>query len=184
MINDFISKEDLPFFTSGSRFTLASVFLKEGMKDMHATFDLLIRELPKSRNFLVFGGLEHIADYLQNLEFSDKQLKWLETHFRFTPNEMKYFEKFRFSGEMLAMPEGSFLFSNEPIIRISAPIIEAQIIEMFLINSVYIQTAMASKLARFAIAANGKQLVLGFNRSYGTDAAMKATRWGQLGCGA
>ena len=180
MVNDFVSKEDLPFFTSGSRFSLASVFLKEGMQDMHATFDLLIRELPQSRNFFIFGGLEHVAHYLRNLKFNDEQLKWLEAQFKFSPEEMKYFENFRFSGDMWAMPEGSLFFPNEPIIRISAPIIEAQIIEMFLINAVYLQTALASKLARFVIAANGKQVGIGFNRSYGTDAAMKSARINEI----
>lgn len=180
MVNDFVSKEDLPFFTSGSRFSLASVFLREGMQDVHATFDLLIRELPKSRNFFVFAGLKHVAHYLQNLKFNDEQLKWLEAQFKFSPDEMKYFEKFRFSGDMWAMPEGSLFFPNEPIIRISAPIIEAQVIEMFLINAVYLQTALASKLARFVIAANGKQVGIGFNRSYGTDAAMKSARINEI----
>ena len=180
MTNDLLTKEDLSLFTSGTRLTLGSIYFQEGFKDTLANFDLLVREMPKTRNYLVFGGLEHIARYLQNLKFNNEQLKWLKAQFNFSPDEMGYFKNFRFSGDMWAMPEGSLFFPNEPIIRISAPIIEAQIIEMFLINAVYLQTALASKLARFVCAANGKNVVLGFNRSYGIDAAMKATRWSKI----
>ena len=180
MINDFISREDLPLFTSGSRFSLGLVFLREGMKDDLATFDLFVRGFPPSRNFLVFGGLEHVVNYLQNLELSNEQLNWLAQQFHFSPEEMEYFRNFKFTGDVWAMPEGTIFFPNEPIIRITAPLIEAQIIEMFLINAIYLQTALASKIARFVVAANGKSTALGFNRSYGTDAAMKATRWSKV----
>ncbi|MEK9181074.1 MAG: nicotinate phosphoribosyltransferase, partial [Patescibacteria group bacterium] len=163
MFDDLVTKDDLAFFTSGSRFSLAKVFLNEGMQDMQVTFDLLVRDLPKSRNYLVFGGLEQAARYLLNLKFSEGQLKWLKSHFNLSAREIDYFKHFRFHGDMWAMPEGSVFFQNEPIIRITAPIIEAQIIEMFLINAVYLQTVLASKLSRFANAANGKDIVLGFN---------------------
>lgn len=180
MSSDFIYPEDLSLFTSGSRFSLASVFLKEGMKDKLATFDLLVREMPPSRNFLVFAGLEQITKYLQNLKFTLPQLSWLKKQFDFSNDEMNYFRKFRFTGDMWAMPEGTIFFPNEPIVRITAPIIEAQLIEMFLINAVYLQTVLASKIARFVIAAHGKQVGIGFNRSYGTDAAMKSARINEI----
>lgn len=180
MIKDFIKKEDLPLFTSGSRFSLASVFLKEKMDHTIATFDLLIRELPSTRNFFVFAGLEHISEYLLNLNFNKQQLDWLKNSFDLSSDEIKYFRNFKFSGDVLAMPEGTLAFPNEPIIRITAPIIEAQIIEMFLINTVYLQTILASKISRFVHAANGKAVAIGFNRSYGMDAAMKSARINEI----
>lgn len=180
MSNDYITEADLPLFTSGSRFSLAGVFLQEGMEDMQATFDLFVREFPTVRNYVVAAGVEHIVDYLQHLKLSEAQLAWLEKHFKFSNKTIKYFQNYRFTGDLWAMPEGSLCFPQEPIIRITAPIIEAQIVEMFLINTVYLQTALASKIARFVIAANGKDVALGFNRSYGTDAAMKATRWTKI----
>jgi len=176
MVNDFISKEDLSLFTSGSRFPLASVFFKEGLEDTVATFDLLVRDLPPSRNFLVFAGLEHVADYLVNLKFNPRQLQWIKESFSFPPEIMNYFKKFRFTGNMYAMPEGTIFFPNEPVIRITAPLIEAQLIEMFLINTVYVQTILATKIARVTQATNGKPLALGFNRSYGLDTAIKNSR--------
>lgn len=180
MIQDFVAKEDLPFFTSGSRFSLASVFLAEGMEQTVATFDLLVRELPPTRNYLVFSGLEHAAEYLLNLKLSDKQLKWLERSFHFDSRAMEYFRSFRFTGDLWAMPEGTPFFPNEPIIRVTAPIVEAQLVEMFLINAVYLQTILASKMSRFVQAANGKKVGVGFNRSYGTDAAMKSARINEM----
>ncbi len=180
MINDFISKEDLSLFTTGSRFSMASIFLRENMQDTIATFDLFIRELPLSRNYFVFAGLEHAASYLQNLKFNGEQLKWLKKNFSLSDDEMKYFKNFRFRGDVWAMPEGSLFFPNEPIIRITAPINEAHMAEMFLINAIYLQTVLASKLARFAIAANGKSKVVGYSRSYGLDAAMKSSRINEM----
>jgi len=180
MIKDFVTKEDLSLFTSGSRFSITSIFLKEKMNDMVATFDLFIRELPESRNYFVFAGLEHVVDYLKNLKFTSKQLRWLKKHFKLSSKEIKYFKNFRFKGDMYAMPEGSIFFPNEPIIKITAPINEAQMAEMFLINAIYLQTALASKLARFAIAANGKPTVTGYSRSYGVDAAMKSSRINEM----
>ncbi|MFH0830988.1 MAG: nicotinate phosphoribosyltransferase [Parcubacteria group bacterium] len=180
MIKDLLSARDLSLFTSGSRFSLARVFLRENMQDMEATFDLFVRELPSTRNYLVFGGLELVAEYLRNLRLDEQQLAWMRPKFHLDDAELRYFKNFHFSGDMFALPEGTIFFPNEPLIRITAPIIEAQIIEMFLINAVYLQTTLASKIARLYVAARGKDLALGFNRSYGLDTAMKATRWSKI----
>ncbi len=168
--------KDQSFITSGSRLTIASLYLSEGMRDTHATFDLFVRDLPDARNYLVFAGLERVVQFLTNLRFSTDQLRWIRLSFGFPKDVMAYWKKFRFTGDVWAMPEGSIFFPNEPVIRITAPLIEAQYIEMFLINAVYLQTILATKFSRFVHAANGKQVTLGFNRSYGTDAAMQATR--------
>lgn len=176
MINDFITKKEWPLFTSGSRFTLATVLLQEGMQDTWATFDLYVRELPRGRNHLVFAGLEHATEYLLNLTPDSRQLAWMKRIFRFDRKMTDYFRRFRFSGDLWAMPEGTVFFPQEPVIRITAPLIEAQVIEMYLINIIYVQTILASKISRFANATNNKPIALGFNRSYGTDAAMKSTR--------
>lgn len=176
MGNDFVYGKDLSFITSGSRLTIASLYLSEGMRDTRATFDLFVRDLPDVRNYLVFAGLERVVQFLTNLRFSPDQLRWIRSSFGFPPDVMAYWKKFRFTGDLWAMPEGSIFFPNEPVIRITAPLIEAQYIEMFIINAVYLQTILATKFSRFVQSANGKQVTLGFNRSYGADAAMQATR--------
>ncbi|MFH0829251.1 MAG: nicotinate phosphoribosyltransferase [Candidatus Kerfeldbacteria bacterium] len=171
-----IPDEALPLVTSGSRFMLASLYLNEGMRDTRATFDLFVRDLPDARNYLVFAGLERVIEFLTKLRFSSDQLRWIKRSFGFSPDVMAYWKQFHFNGDLWAMPEGSIFFPNEPVIRITAPLIEAQYVEMFIINAVYLQTILATKFSRFVHSANGKQVTLGFNRSYGTDAALQATR--------
>ncbi|MFA5879297.1 MAG: nicotinate phosphoribosyltransferase, partial [Candidatus Margulisiibacteriota bacterium] len=180
MQNDLVTKEDLILFTSGSRFTLGSIYVQEGFKDTIANFDLFVREMPTKRNYLVFAGLEHVLDFLLNLKFTDKQLYWLKKTYKFPPKVMNYYKNFKFTGDVYAMPEGSIFFANEPIIRIVAPIIEAQVIEIYLTNTVFLQTILASKISRFINATNGKMAVFGFNRSYGLDVAMKLDRVGKI----
>lgn len=180
MVNDFITQEDLSLFLNGARFPSSVIYLQEGMRNTRATFDLFVRELPQKRNFLVFCGLEHVVDYLTHFRFTPKQLRWIKNCFAFSPKVMKYFKNFRFTGDMWAMPEGTVFFPQEPIIRITAPIIEAQMIEVFLMNTVYLQTLLASKIARFVHAAGKKSTVMGFHRCHGLDAAMKSTRVCQI----
>ncbi len=179
-MNHYLDTIDLPLFTSGLRFPMAKILLREGLDRYTATFDLFVRELPSVRNFLVFAGLEQVADYLSHLTFSADQLAWIRKTYGFTDREMRYFKHFRFRGDVWAMPEGTIFFPHEPIIRISAPFIEAQLIEMFLINAVYLQTILASKMARVRRAVGEKKLVVGWNRSYGTDAALKVARINQV----
>lgn len=180
MNDDFVARKDLSLFTSGSRISLIKIFLNEGLQNTIGTFDLYFRELPKTRNFLVCAGLEQVIDYLHHLRFTSSQLKWLYHSFDFSPKIMDYLKSFKFTGDVWAVPEGTIVFPNEPVIRISAPIVEAQLIEMFLINTIYLQTILASKITRFVYAANGKQVTVGFNRTYGTDAAMKSARINEL----
>ncbi len=180
MVNDFITREDLPLFTSGTRFTIASVFFEAGIEDSIATFDLYVRGMPRTRNYYVFAGLEHVVDYIRNLTFTAAQLAWIKRSFKFGKREMDYFRSFRFTGDVWAMPEGTVFFPDEPIIRVSAPIIEAQFVEMYVINAVYLQTILASKISRLVAAASGKRVIIGYNRSYGTDAAMKSSRINEI----
>lgn len=180
MVNDFIAKEDLSLFTSGTRLALAPVFFEANLQATQATFDLYVRELPPTRSYFLFAGLEHVVDFLRNFHFTDSQLAWMKKSFKLGKREMDYFKSFRFTGDIWAMPEGTVFFPGETIIRVSAPIIEAQIIEPYLINAVYLQTILASKIARFARSAAGKEVIIGYNRSYGTDAAMKSCRIAEM----
>lgn len=179
MTNDFLTEEDISLFTSGSRFQISTVFLKEKMEKDVATFDLFVRELPKERNYLVFAGLERAVNYLLNLKINKKQLTWLKKT-GISKEGLKYFKKFRFTGDAYAMPEGSIIFPNEPLVRITAPIIEAQFVEWCLINFIFLETILASKFSRFIEAARGKEVVFGYNRSYGPDTAMRAVRLDQI----
>ncbi len=105
-------------------------------KDSRATFDLFIRDLPPNRSYLICAGLEDILSYIKNLEFSKEDLKYLKKQKLFSNEFLNYLSKFRFRGDIWAMPEGTVFFANEPCLRVTASIIEAQIIESALLNTI------------------------------------------------
>ena len=146
-----------------------------------ATFDLFIRKLPPNRSYYIFAGLEQAVLYLKNLIFNAKQIDYLRTH-GFKEDFLNYLLGFKFSGEVWAVPEGTIVFPNEPLIRVTAPIIEAQLVESFLLNTVNLQTMIATKASRVVHAAQGKTVIeFGLRRTHGTDAAMKAARCSYIG---
>jgi nicotinate phosphoribosyltransferase len=141
-----------------------------------ATFDLFIRRLPPNRSYFVFAGLEQALIYLKKMRFTDKHIEYLRGH-GFKEDFLEYLRKFKFSGEVWAIPEGTIVFPNEPLVRVTAPIIEAQIVESFLLNTVNLQTTLATKASRVVSAAKGRPVIeFGLRRTHGTDAGMKAAR--------
>lgn len=146
-------------------------------KDTFATFDLFVRELPENRAYLVFCGLEDILDYLRGLKFDKDDIDYLKKQKLFSPDFLKYLAGFKFSGDAWAMPEGTVFFNHEPVIRITAPIIEAQIIESFLLNTVNLQTMIASKASRVIYAAKDKGVYdFSLRRTHGSEAGIKVGR--------
>jgi nicotinate phosphoribosyltransferase len=142
-----------------------------------ATFDLFVRELPVNRNYLVACGLEDVLAYLRNLKFYREDLRYLAKQRIFCASFLKYLSKFRFSGDVWALPEGEVFFPNEPILRVTAPIIEAQIVESFLLNTVNLQSMIASKAARVVSAAAGRRLYdFSLRRTHGPEAGVKVAR--------
>jgi len=148
-----------------------------------ATFDLFIRRLPPNRSYFVFAGLEQVLLFLDNMRFNPEQISYLRKQ-GFKEDFLKYLKGFRFSGEVWSVPEGAIVFPNEPLIRVTAPIIDAQLIESFLLNTVNVQTMIATKASRVAHAALGRPVIeFGLRRTHGTDASMKAARCSYIaGC--
>jgi len=148
-----------------------------------ATFDLFIRKLPPNRSYYAFAGLEQALLYLKSLKFNAEQIDFLREK-GFKQDFLDYLRKFKFSGEVWAVPEGTIVFANEPLIRVTAPIIEAQLVESFLLNTVNVQTMIATKASRVVHAAHGRAIIeFGLRRTHGTDAAMKAARCSYIaGC--
>ncbi|MDV3241093.1 MAG: nicotinate phosphoribosyltransferase [Methylocaldum sp.] len=156
--------------------TMLQAYHREGMSGT-ATFELFVRKVPPNRNFLIAAGLEQLVEFLEDFEFSDEECEWLGTLDYFTPEFIDHLSKLRFTGDVYAIPEGTVFFQNEPIVRVTAPIAEAQIIETRLINIVQLQTMIASKAARSALAAPGKLLVdFGLRRAHGAEAGLMAAR--------
>jgi len=142
-----------------------------------AVFEFFARALPARRGFLVAAGLEQALDFLENARFTGAEIDWLQRRGRFAANFLDYLREFRFSGDVHAMPEGTVFFANEPILRVTAPLPQAQFAESRLINLLHLQTLIAAKAARVVLAAPGKLLVdFGFRRAHGAEAGLLAAR--------
>ncbi len=160
--------------------TMMQGFFDQGMDEI-ATYEFFVRELPSDRGFLVAAGLEQALDYLERVRFEPAALEWLTSTGRFTREFLDYLASWRFLGDVHAMPEGTLCFPNEPILRVSAPIMQAQFVETRLINLLHFQTLIASKAARCVLAAPGKLLVdFGLRRAHGAEAGLLAARAGYL----
>ena len=150
----FLKEENMSLFTDFYELTMcASYFDNKNFEP--ATFDLFIRRLPENRTYFLFAGLEQSLQYLQNIKFTDEHLAYLKKQ-GFNGDFLDYLRGFNFTGEVWAVPEGSVAFPNEPLIRVTAPIIEAQLVETFLLNTVNLQTMIATKASRVVHAAKGK----------------------------
>jgi nicotinate phosphoribosyltransferase len=142
-----------------------------------AVFEFFVRRLPDRRGFLVAAGLEQALDFLENLKFSPDELDWLAHSGQFGEKFLEQLATFRFTGDVHAMREGTVYFPNEPILRVTAPIPEAQLVETRLINILHFQSLIASKAARFVLLAPDKLLVdFGLRRAHGAEAGLMAAR--------
>lgn len=163
-------------FADQYELTMLQAYWREGM-DRQAVFSLAVRRLPKRRNYLLACGLDTVLDYLERLRFGEEDLGWLATLGMFSDGFLDWLRGFRFTGDVYAMPEGTPVFANEPILEIVAPLPQAQYIETWVMNQVHLQTLLASKAARVVHAAGGRPVIdFGARRSHGIDAATKAAR--------
>ncbi len=142
-----------------------------------AAFEFFFRQLPGRRGFLMAAGLEQALDFLETLRFSAEDIDWLARSGRFSQRLLDYLASFRFSGDVDAMPEGTVFYADEPILRVTAPLPEAQYIETRLINILHFQSLIAAKAARMVLVAPGKLLVdFGLRRAHGAEAGLFAAR--------
>ncbi|SCX54345.1 nicotinate phosphoribosyltransferase [Nitrosospira sp. Nsp1] len=149
-------------------------YLEQHMEET-AVFELFVRKHAPGRNFMVAAGLEQVLDFLENIRFSPEELAWLTP--RFAPSLIAYLEQFRFNGDVQAMPEGSLFFPDEPILRITATLPQAQLVESRIMNLMHFETLIASKAARSVLVAPDKLLVdFGMRRAHGAEAALLAAR--------
>ena len=154
---------------------MASSYLRRGM-DAPATFSLYVRNLPPERGFLVAAGLDAALAFLEALAFEEDDLAYLSS-IGFDQTALDAFRRLRFDGDVWAVPEGTVVYANEPILEVTAPIPVAQLAESYLLNAVSLHTTMASKAARYVVAADGRDLVdFALRRTHGIDAAMAVTR--------
>src|SRR5579872_2486201 len=165
-----------PLLTDLYQLNMLQAYLDRG-KTGTAVFEFFFRTLPARRGFLVAAGLDSALAFLETLRFSPDEIEWLARGRRFGKALLDYLTALRFSGDVHAMQEGTVFFADEPILRITAPLPEAQLIESRLINILHFQSLIASKAARMVLAAPGKLLVdFGLRRAHGAEAGLMAAR--------
>jgi nicotinate phosphoribosyltransferase len=165
-----------PLLTDLYQLNMLQAYLDEGHSGS-AVFEFFMRNLPARRRFLVAAGLEQLLDYLETLRFSANEIEWLGRTGRFKQNLLDYLAELRFTGDVHAIPEGTVFFADEPLVRVTAPLPQAQLIETRLINLLHFQTLVASKAARMVLAAPGKLMVdFGLRRAHGAEAGLFAAR--------
>ncbi len=156
--------------------TMLQVYVEQHMEEL-AVFEFFVRRLPTNRNFMVAAGLEQVLEFLTDLHVTPQELRWLDQSGRFNRGLLEYLAQLRFTGDVHAMPEGTLLFPNEPVLRITAPLPQAQFVESRVINLLHFQTLIASKAARCVLAAPDKLLVdFGLRRAHGAEAGLLAAR--------
>jgi nicotinate phosphoribosyltransferase len=172
----WVSGETAPLLTDLYELSMLRSYFEEGLEG-RAVFSLFVRRLPKPRNFLLACGLDDALHYLERLSFDEAAMKELDALHLFPPDFLDRLSRLHFTGEVWAMPEGTPVFAGEPLLEVSAPLPEAQFVETFLLNTVHLQTLIASKAARVVLAAAGRPVVdFGLRRMQGADAGLKGAR--------
>lgn len=166
-----------PLLTDLYQLTMLQGYLKRGMHDT-AVFEFNVRRMPESRNFLMAAGLDSVLTFLEEVRFSEAELAYVEATGRFSRKVLDYLRDFRFTGDVHAMPEGTVFFPDEPILRVTAPLPMAQLVETRIINLIHLQTLLASKAARCVLAADGRAILVdfGLRRAHGAEAGLFAAR--------
>lgn len=173
---------DLALLTDLYQLTMMGGFLENGKMEQQAVFDLFFRKVPHDGGFCVAAGLEPAIRYIEGLRFNEDELAWLRGLGLFHEAFIDYLRDFRFRGDVDAVPEGTLVFPNEPLLRVKAPLPEAQLIETALLNLVNFQTLIATKAARICLAAEGGPIMeFGLRRAQGPDGGLTGTRASYIG---
>ena len=162
--------------------TMVGGYVREGKKDQWASFDYFFRSIPDNGGYCILAGLADVVEYLRTLRFTQDDLSYLDSLGIFSGLFFDYLENFKFSGDLWAIPEGTVVFPHEPLIRVTAPLPEAQLIETTLLNVMNFQTLIATKGARLRWAAHGDPVIdFGLRRAQGPDGALMASRAAYIG---
>ena len=180
-----MSQENYTLLCDYYELTMANGYFELGRKDEIAYFDVFFRTIPDGGGFAIFAGLEQLIDYVRNLRFTEEDIRFLRAKGIFSEGFLEYLRTFRFSGDIYAMQEGTPIFPGEPILTVRAPVIEAQIIETFVLLTVNLQSLIATKANRIVRAAEGRAVAeFGSRRAQGAQGAILGARAAFIGgCG-
>ncbi len=173
---------NLTLLTDMYELTMVGGYLDNGKESQRANFDYFFRKIPDEGGYCIAAGLEQVIDYIRHIRFTSEDLAYLANLDIFPEKVLRYLEAFRFTGDLFAVPEGTVVFPYEPLIRVTAPLPEAQFIESALLNMMNFQTLIATKAARVCTAAEGDPVIeFGLRRAHGPDAAIEAARAAFIG---
>jgi nicotinate phosphoribosyltransferase len=172
----YVTPDNVALLVDLYELAMSDSYLRHDMND-RATFALFVRGLPPNRTFLVSAGLDTVLQYLEELRFDDESVRYLAGLRLFSEQFLGYLRDFRFTGDVRAISEGEIFFPPEPLLEVTGPRIETQIVETFLLNALNFQVMVASKAARVVLASRGRSVIdFSPRRDHGTDAALKAAR--------
>jgi nicotinate phosphoribosyltransferase len=165
-------RNNLTLLTDLYQLTMAQSYFAE-KRFAEATFSVFVRSYPPDRGYFVCAGLDDVLDFLEDFAFDANAIEYLAAQKLFSEEFLRYLSELRFTGDVWAIPEGRIVFKEEPLLELSAPIIQAQIAETLIINQLHLQTMIATKAARCVHASGGRPLVdFALRRTHGTDAGM------------
>ncbi len=162
--------------------TMVGGYIQSGKQVQQANFDYFFRTVPDNGGYCVLAGLDDLIKYIQQLHFQKEDIAYLRSLGIFSDDVLSYFESFRFTGDIWAIPEGTVIFPHEPLLRVNAPLPEAQFIESALLNMMNFQTLLATKAARIRMAAHKDPVIdFGLRRAHGPDGALMGSRAAYIG---
>ncbi|MDR0139284.1 nicotinate phosphoribosyltransferase [Metabacillus idriensis] len=174
--------DSLMLHTDLYQINMAETYWEDNMHNRKAVFEVFFRKLPFSNGYGVFAGLERIVEYLQSFSFTESDIEYLRDELGYREDYLEYLKEVRFTGNVRSMVEGELVFANEPILRIEAPLAEAQLIETALLNIVNYQTLIATKASRIKhVVGNQSAMEFGTRRAHEMDAAIWGTRAAYIG---
>lgn len=163
-------------------YTMANGYFNKNMEDRIAYFDVFFRKVPDEGGYAIVAGLEQIINYIRNLSFDEEDISYLRKQNKFSEEFLNYLENFRFTGDIWAIPEGTVVFPNEPLITVKAPIIQAQLLETMLLLTTNHQSLIATKTSRIVKEAQGRPVMeFGARRAHGINAAVEGARAAIIG---
>ncbi|KAB7704437.1 nicotinate phosphoribosyltransferase [Bacillus aerolatus] len=176
-MNYQVEDDSLSLHTDLYQINMAYTYWKDGIHERNAVFDLYFRKMPFENGYAVFAGLERVIDYIKSLQFTDSDTDYLHTIGEYDEGFLQYLKSLKFSGSLRSMKEGECVFANEPLVRVEAPLIEAQLLETALLNMINFQTLIATKAARIkTVSGDNVVMEFGTRRAQELDAAIWGTR--------
>lgn len=163
-------------------FTMSNSYFVKNMSNKISYFDVFFRRIPDNGGYVIVAGLEQVIDYIKNLKFDKEDIEYLRSQNKFSEDFLNYLENFKFTGDIWAIPEGTIVFPNEPLLTVKAPMIEAQILETMLLLTINHQSLIATKTSRIVNSAKGIPVMeFGARRAHGVDAAVYGARASIIG---